>query len=118
MSSKAGTLRGACRAISLGPPSSVLDEITARRMQDVGYVELPFKQYFHYPDTHTGTSRFSVSTQSLDRIWMGYRNGAAYATQGGLVRVAGCKESGAFTSTASIANTTAAGAVTQDVGKP
>ena len=38
-----------------------------------------------------------------------------HATQGGLVRIAGYKESGAFTSTASIANTTAAGAVTQDV---
>ena len=80
--------------------SSVLDEITARRMQDVGYVELPFKQYFHYPDTHTGTSQFSVSTQSLDRIWMVYRDGTTYAAQGGLVRVAGYKESGAFTSTA------------------
>ena len=59
-------------------------------------MELPFKQYFHYPDTHTGTSRFSVSTQSLDRIWMVYRDGTTYATQGGLVRVAGYKESGAF----------------------
>ena len=102
----------------LGLASSVLDEITARRMQDVGYVELPFKQYFHYPDTHTGTSRFSVSTQSLDRIWMVYRDGTTYATQGGLVRVAGYKESGAFTSTATIADTSTAGAVTQDVGKP
>ena len=49
---------------------------------------------------------------------MVYRDGTTYATQGGLVRVAGYKESGAFTSTATIADTSTAGAVTQDVGKP
>ena len=48
---------------------------------------------------------------------MVYRDGTAYATQGGLVRVAGYKKSGAFTSSATIADTTAAGAVTQEVGK-
>ena len=107
----------------LGLASSVLDEVTARRMQDVGYVELPFKQYFHYPSTHTGTSRFSVSTQSLDRIWLVYRDGGTYAAQGGLVKIAGYKEAGAMTAIGAAANQpgstpTNLNQITQDIGRP
>ena len=60
-----------------------------------------------------GYNQYNVLRHAEDVL-----QGTAYATQGGLVRVAGYKESGAFTSTATIADTTAAGAVTQDVGKP
>ena len=45
-----------------------------------GYVELPFKQYFSFNNTHTGSSRFTVATQSLDRVWMAWRLGT-YNTQ-------------------------------------
>ena len=101
----------------LGLASSVLDEVTARRMQEVGFVELPFKQYFHTPNTHTGTTRFSVSTQSLDRIWIAYRN-PDFATQRGLVTLVGNLRAGAFTSTAAIPDTTAAGRSHRTSGSP
>ena len=100
----------------LGLSSSVLDEVTQRRMMDVGFVELPFKQYYHYPSTHTGTSRFSVSTQSLDRVWLVYRDGTAYATQGGLVPINGYKVGGAFCS--NDGNTPIATATSLDIGVP
>ena len=38
-----------------------------------GYVEIPFKQYFSFSNTHTGSSRFTVATQSLDRLWTAWR---------------------------------------------
>ena len=106
----------------LGLASSVLDEVTARRMQDVGFVELPFKQYFHYPSTHAGTSRFSVSTQSLDRIWLVYR-ASTFSTQGGLAKIAGYKEAGAMTAIGAAANQpgstpTNLNQITQDIGRP
>ena len=41
-----------------------------------GFVEIPFKQYFSFHDTHKGSSRFTVATQSLDRIWMAWRLGS------------------------------------------
>jgi hypothetical protein len=100
----------------LGLASTVLEELTARRMQEIGYVSLPFKQYFHFPSTHQGTSRFSVSTQSLDRIWLVYRDGNTFATQGGLKRIQGYKEAGAFCS--NDGNTPIATATSLDIGKP
>ena len=79
----------------------MLDEITARRMQDVGYVELPSSS-ISTTQTHTLALRFSVSTQSLDRIWMVYRDGTLCDSGGWFV--GGYKVS-AFTSTATIADT-------------
>eukprot|EP00964_Phaeocystis_antarctica_P162296 scaffold136342_cov178-Phaeocystis_antarctica.AAC.1 len=38
-----------------------------------GFIEIPFKQYFSFSNTHTGSSRFTVATQSLDRIWTAWR---------------------------------------------
>ena len=53
-----------------------------------GYVEVPFKQYISFNNTHTGSTRFSVATQSLDRIWVAFR-ATTYATQGAPKLVAG-----------------------------
>ena len=39
-----------------------------------GFVEIPFKQYFAFQNVHSGSSRFTVATQSLDRVWMAYRH--------------------------------------------
>ena len=62
-------------------------------------------------------TRFSLATQSLDRVWVAFRD-SAYATQKAPVRVKGYKLKGAFTSAATIAATNgSAGAVTQDIGK-
>ena len=72
-------------AVSLG--SSVYDELVARRIAQTGYVEIFYKTYQSFIDTHTGSSKFQISTQSLDRVWVVHR-AAGYDTQGGLVKVA------------------------------
>lgn len=80
---------------TLGMADSVYENMLERRMAEVGFLEIPFKQYYSFPDTHTGTTRFSVSTQSLDRVWIAFRD-PAYNTQGGAVRINGHKKDGGF----------------------
>jgi hypothetical protein len=75
---------------TLGMADSVLDEMVARRISDVGYIEMPFKTFYSFSDTHNGNTRFSLSTQSLDFVWIIWRNNA-YETQGAPVSVAGHK---------------------------
>jgi len=80
---------------TIGLADAVYDEMMERRISQSGFVELPFKQHFSFMDTHTGSSRFSVSTQSLDRVWCVWR-ATGYDTQGGAVAINGYKQSGAF----------------------
>ena len=101
----------------IGLASAVYDELIARRIASVGYIEIPFKSYQSFIDSHTGATKFSVSCQSLDKIWVVQRTDG-YDTLGGAVIIEGYKTSGCFTSTASIADTSAAGAATQDIGLP
>jgi hypothetical protein len=50
------------------------DEMVANQMQTSGFLELPFTQWYCQSEaTASGTSRFQVATQSLNRIWVGYR---------------------------------------------
>jgi len=105
----------------IGLASGALEAITERRIAEVGFIEIPFKQYFSYSDTHSGSTRFSVSTQSLDRVWVVHRS-TGYDTQGELVRVKGYKRAGAMTA---IGNTLATPGstptnvdrFTQDIGR-
>ena len=101
---------------SIGLADSVYDNMVSSMIAQKGYVEIPFKQYFSFNNTHQGSTRFSLATQSLDRVWVAFRD-SAYATQKAPLRVKGYKLKGAFTSAASIAATQTAGAVTQDIGK-
>ena len=94
-------------AVSLG--SSVYDELVSRRIAQTGYVEIFYKTYNSFVDTHSSSSKFQISTQSLDRVWVIHR-AAGYDTQGGLVRVAGHKIAGGFLADAT------GGAVTREVG--
>lgn len=79
----------------LGMSTSVLDQITEQRIASVGYLSLPFKNYFTYVSTHSGTSRFSVNSASWDRVWVCYRP-TTYANKAGAHRVPGYKKKGAF----------------------
>ena len=54
----------------IGLASAVYDELIARRIAQTGFIELPFKSYQSFIDSHTGATKFSVSCQSLDRIWV------------------------------------------------
>jgi hypothetical protein len=77
---------------TIGLADAVLDEMVARRISDVGYVEMPFKSFYSFTDTHSGNSRFSLSTQSLDRVWVIWRDNA-YESQGPPKVVSGFKTS-------------------------
>jgi len=57
----------------LGFASSVIDELTEQRISSVGYVSLPFKNYFSHTSQHQNVSRFNVNTASLDRMWIVWR---------------------------------------------
>ena len=54
---------------TIGLADSVYDNMVASMIASEGFIEIPFKQYFSFSNTHTGSSRFTVATQSLDRIW-------------------------------------------------
>ena len=75
----------------LNMASSVLDEIANQRIAQVGYLSLPFKNYFTYNSTHNETSRANVNSASWDRFWVAYRK-KAYHTQGAPISVTGYKK--------------------------
>lgn len=58
---------------TIGLADSVYDNMVSSMIAQKGFVEIPFKQYFSFSNTHTGSSRFTVATQSLDRIWTAWR---------------------------------------------
>ncbi len=64
---------------TIGLADSVYDNMVSSMIASKGFVEIPFKQYFSFSNTHTGSSRFTVATQSLDRIWTAWR-ADGYAT--------------------------------------
>ena len=59
-----------------------------------GDLEVPYKAYYSFLDTHTGTSKFSVAASSLDRIWLAWR-GDNYNTVSPPITVGGYKIAGA-----------------------
>jgi hypothetical protein len=99
----------------LGMASSVLDEVVAQRVSQVGYLSIPFKNYFSFSSSHSSTSRFNVNSASWDRLWVAWRdsNGGSVS---GAVPVSGYKLAGAFTSATS--SPAALTAIVQDLGKP
>jgi len=52
------------------------DSMLADMMSERGFLPIPFKNYYAFQQAHTGSSKFQVSTQSLDRIWSAYRPSA------------------------------------------
>lgn len=98
---------------TLGMADSVYDMMIEKRISQVGYIELPFKSYYTFNDTHSGTTRFTVASQSLDRVWVAMRN-STYADLSAPISIAGFKKKGAFTGLTSGAATTDG----SDVGLP
>lgn len=101
----------------LGMASSILDEVVAQRISQVGYLSIPFKNYFSFSSTHNNTSRFNINSASWSKLWVCWRDPASSSAAAPQV-VAGHKIAGAFVSTATIAATASGGSVTQDMGKP
>jgi hypothetical protein len=48
--------------------------LAKRIIGEKGFLEVPFKNVHSSVQTHVGASRFNVSTQSLDRVWVTFRN--------------------------------------------
>jgi len=79
----------------IGMATSVLDQITEQRMASVGYLSLPFKNYFTTIASHTTATRFNVNSASWDRLWLAWRE-TTYTNKSAPVIVNGYKKSGAF----------------------
>jgi hypothetical protein len=91
----------------LGMASSVLDEVVAQRVSQVGYLSIPFKNYFSFSSSHSSTSRFNVNSASWDRLWVAWRdpNGGSVS---GAVPVSGYKLLGAYVAGSSAGSPTVA----------
>ncbi len=87
------------------------ENMLAGQMQSNGDLEVPYKAYYTFVDTHTGSSKFSVASSSMDRIWLAWR-GSDFNTQSTPVTIGGYKIGGGFTSD------TSGGAVAIELGKP
>ena len=96
----------------LGMATSVLDQIVEQRIASVGYLSLPFKNYYTFTSTHTGSSRFNVNSASWDRLWLVYHD-SGYAAKAAPQIATGYKKAGAFVD--DVAGQTAADI---DVGRP
>lgn len=88
------------------------ENMLASQMSAQGDLEVPYKAYYSFLDTHTGSSKFSVAASSLDRIILAWR-GDNYDTVSPPITVSGFKKEGAFVGTSDGATTT-----TLDVGLP
>ena len=64
---------------TIGLADSVYDNMVASMIASKGYIEVPFKNFFAFSNTHTGSSRFTVASQSLDRIYLAWRE-STYST--------------------------------------
>lgn len=115
----------------LGMASSILDEVVAQRISQVGYLSIPFPNYFSFSSTHNTTSRFNINSSCWNKLWVAWRD-PANATAQAPQAVAGHKIAGAFVSAAGgsvTAQTAGSGVnatvvaqsaitITQDMGKP
>jgi hypothetical protein len=95
----------------LGFSTSLLDQLVEQRISSVGYLSLPFKNYYSFQSTHNGNTRWNVNSASWDRVWLCYR-ATGYASGGVPHAVKGYKKSGAFVAASS------GGSVNVDIGVP
>ena len=75
----------------VGLASATFDELNAATMSSKGWLSVPFKQYFSYQDVCTGSSRWSVAAQSLDRIFTCWRDNAVVGVNSPAIVVSGHK---------------------------
>jgi len=62
---------------------TTFENIVNQQLATAGFIEAPFKSYQCFSEgTASGTSRFQVASQSLDRVWVGYRYNATSVTGG------------------------------------
>jgi len=99
---------------AIGLADQSYDQMISAQMGQQGYLEIPYKSYTSFQETHSGSSRFTVSTQSLDRVWVTWRK-TDFNDQGAPIIVSGYKKEGGYI------NNTVLGAFappTVDIGLP
>ena len=72
----------------VGMADGTYESMVSAQMSQVGYLELPFKQYLSFQDSTKSSMKFSVASQSISRIWIVHRDNN-YNTPGGAVRITG-----------------------------
>lgn len=97
----------------IGLSDMTYDAMLSAQMSQQGFLEIPYKAYTTFQEAHSGSSRFTVSTACLDRVWVAWREGT-YDAQRTPHIVDGHKSSGAFVSIAAADAT----ATNFDIGKP
>jgi len=65
---------------TLALQDGVYDSLLERKIAEDGYIEIPYKNYYSFFDTHSGSTRFACSSQSLDKIYATFRQNG-YDTQ-------------------------------------
>jgi len=78
--------------------TNVLDTIVEQRIGQIGYLSLPFKNYFSFSNTHDTTTRFNVNSASWDRCWFAFRD-TGFANVNPPVRIKGYKIADAVATT-------------------
>lgn len=71
------------------------ENMLASQMSAQGDLEVPYKAFYTFTDTHSASSKFSVASSSLDRIWLAWR-GSDYNTINNPITVQGHKKQGGF----------------------
>jgi len=56
--------------------SGVYDNLVSEQISEAGSLEVGFKQYFSFRDTNTGSSRWTIASQSLDRVLVAHHYNA------------------------------------------
>ena len=77
--------------------TNVLDTIVEQRISQVGYLSLPFKNFYSFTNTHSSSTRFNVNSASWDRLWIAYRD-KEFANVKPPVRIKGYKGAGGYVS--------------------
>ena len=75
--------------------SSLFDQAVAAQMAQQGFLEIPFKTYISFQETHSGSSKFSVSSASIDKVITCWR-ASDYDTVKAPVAISGYKSKVAF----------------------
>ena len=79
----------------IGLADGTYDAMLSSMMSQQGFLEVPYKSYTSFQETHSGSSRFTVSTSSLDRVWVTFRD-TGFNAQDAPITVQGHKKAGGF----------------------
>lgn len=103
---------------AIGLASTAYDAMLSAQMSQAGFLEIPYKDYTSFQNVHNynGSTRFTVSTQSLDRVWVAWR--ADDLVQKRPVIVQGYKKQGGFIVGAFQAAPAATVTTAVDIGLP